>query len=120
MLTTTAVLEKCYANMQSSISLRSSGIRNDHQLLDKDQRGGIRHLRLLSIHENVAGSVTSQSLTENSTSTRSASLGTKSCTHWDVKDDVVADTAAFLNCNHRRTPKVKSDVEITHHMAMQS
>ncbi len=41
-------------------------------------------------------SPTSQSFTLNSTSTRSASAGTKSCTHWLVYDDVVADTAELV------------------------
>ena len=57
-----------------------------------------RHLRLLSIQEKVLESTTSQSLTENSTRTRSAAAGTKSCMHCDVYEDVVADTAELTNC----------------------
>ena len=57
-----------------------------------------QHLRLLSIQEKVLASTTSQSLTENSTRTRSAAAGTKSCMHCDVYEDVVADTAELTNC----------------------
>ena len=63
------------------------------------------HLRLLSIQEKVLASTTSQSLTENSTKTRSAAAGTKSCMHCEVYEDVVADTAELTNCT-AATPHV--------------
>ena len=68
-------------------------------------RKGEPNLRLLSIQEKVLASTTSQSLTENSTKTRSAAAGTKSCMHCEVYEDVVADTAELMNCT-AATPHV--------------
>ena len=79
---------------QSTIHMRPQNSMQRSMVLRK----GELNLRLLSIQEKLLASTTSQSLTENSTKTRSAAAGTKSCMHCEVYDDVVADTAELTNC----------------------